>query len=364
MTPTKSTGHSVTITDIAKAAGVSKSTVSLVLKNSPLIKPDTAAKVWKASQQLGYVYNRSAANLRQKASNIVGMIVNDLTNPFFVELLVGVERVLLQSGYITLMAHTAENLATQEKVIASMREHNAAGLILCPAFDTPQELPELIASWGLPLVVVVRPLGEVNYDFVGSDNVTGMRLITQHLIDRGHRHIAFLGRLTGSAVSEQRKSGFVSAMQDNGLDVVDDWTIDTEVSRLGGQQGLSRLLEQSQRPTAVVCYNDLVAMGVLHELDSRGLRAGRDMAVTGFDDITAAAHTNPPLTTCAIGPEKLGEIASRTLLNRLQDPHAEVSNYYAQPTLIVRESSGPSILSANDANQPCHSDRSPDALAS
>lgn len=346
MSNSKTTGHSVTITDIAKAAGVSKSTVSLVLKNSPLIKPDTAAKVWKASQELGYVYNRSAANLRQKSSNVVGVIVNDLTNPFFVELLVGAERVLLQSGYITLMAHTTENLETQEKVLASMREQNAAGIILSPAFDTPADLPERIAAWGLPLVVAVRPLGEVGYDFVGNDNVGGMRMATQHLVDLGHRRIGFLGRLSGSVVSTQRQQGFLEAIHANGLEVVPQWIVDTPVSMQGAQQAAGHLLDLPQRPTALVCYNDLVAMGVLNELDRRGLRAGRDLAVIGFDNIAAAAHTSPPLSTCAVGPERLGEIASETLLKRLREPDAPTMRHYSEPRLVVRESSGQALAPA------------------
>lgn len=350
MNSNKAVSHAVTIMDIAKAAGVSKSTVSLVLKNSPLIKPDTAAKVWEAAQQLGYVYNRSAANLRKKASNIVGMIVNDLTNPFFVELLVGIERVLLQSGYITLMAHTAESLKTQDQVLSLMREHNAAGIILCPAFDTPPELPALIASWGLPLVVVVRPLGEVDYDFVGSANEEGMHKITQYLIDLGHRRIGFMGRQSGSEVSHQRRAGYLRALKENGLEIVDDWIVDTPVSQTGGQQGVNQLLEQPRYPTAIVCYNDLVAFGVLNGLDQRGLRAGKDIAVVGFDDVAAAAHTNPPLTTCAVSPEKLGEIASQTLLNRLREPDAPIARYYGDSTLVVRESSGPTLAPGDHAD--------------
>ena len=335
--------HSVTITDIAEAAGVSKSTVSLVLKHSPLIKPATAAKVWETAQRLGYVYNRSAANLRQKSSNVVGVIVNDLTNPFFVELLIGAERVLLQSGYITLMAHTAENQDVQEKVLASMREQNAAGILLCPAFDTPSDLPERIKGWGMPLVVLVRPLGELTYDFVGSDNLTGMRMATQHLIGLGHRRIGFVGRRSGSMVSEQRRNGYLSAMRDAGLTVREEWLADAPVSSQGGQEGLRQLLDQPDPVTAVVCYNDLVAMGALNELDQRGLRGGRDIAVVGFDDIAGAAHTLPPLTTLAIGPEQQGEMASRLLLKQLKAPGETPTHYFAEPRLVVRESSGVAV---------------------
>lgn len=334
------TSHGPTIHDIAKAAGVSKSTVSLVLTRSPLAKPSTAAKVLEVAKSLGYVYNRSAANLRQRNSNVVGVIVNDLVNPFFVELLIGAERVLQQSGYITLMAHTAESLATQEKVLASMREQNAAGVILSPAFDSPSDLPERIQEWGLPLVVAVRSLGDNSrYDFVGSDNVSGMRLATQHLIAQGHRRIAFIGRKAGSVVSEERRSGYTSALAESGITPRPEWLIDAPVSLSGGQTALDTLLALPDRPTAVVCYNDLVAMGVLNELGRKGLQAGRDLAVVGFDNIASAAHSNPPLTTMDVTPERQGEIASRVLLDRIGRPDDAPRRHLIAPQLIVRASS-------------------------
>lgn len=332
-----------TINDIAHEANVSKSTVSLVLKNSPLIKPETAAKVWQAAQALGYVYNRSAASLRQKTSNIVGLVIQDLKNPFFVELLVGAEKILLESGYITFMAHTSERQDIQDKVLMSMREHNAAGLILCPAFDTPNSLPETIKSWGIPLVVALRPLGGGNYDMVGCDNLAGMYAATRHLIELGHRHIAFLGRRRGSAVSEQRIQGYLNAMAEEGLPTNDDWIVDIPLNTSGGRQGLGLISSMSPQPTAVVCYNDSVAFGVLNELDHLGKRAGRDLAVVGFDDIAAAAHSSPPLTSVSLGPSQLGEIASRILLSRIRNEATPdvAKKYYATPKLVVRESSGP-----------------------
>lgn len=332
-----------TINDIARVAGVSKSTVSLVLKQSSLIKPDTAAKVWKAAREIGYVYNRSAASLRLKNSNIVGLVIQDLSNPFFVELLIGAERILLEAGFITLMAHTSERQDTQEIVLNSMREHNAAGIILCPAFNTPKTLPATIESWAIPLVVVMRPLGEGNYDMVGCDNILGMVSATQHLIDLGHRHIAFLGRKNGNVVSEERIQGYVNAMQAADLPINDDWIVDVPLSTMGGKQGVAMLSAMSTKPTAVVCYNDAVALGVLNELDSQGMRAGHDLAVVGFDDIAATAHSSPPLTTMSVGPSYLGEIASRILLGRINNSNAAISpkKYFEIPKLVVRESSLP-----------------------
>jgi LacI family transcriptional regulator len=330
-----------TIQDIAASAGVSKSTVSLVLQHSPKIKAETAEKVREAARHLGYVYNRGAANLRGGRSTTIGMVINDLTNPFFVELLVAIERVLAQSGYTTLMAHTAESTATQARVLQSMREQNVAGLIMSPALGTPEPLPQEIKSWGIPLVLVMRPMG-TDVDTVGVDNRVGFALATEHLIAQGHSRIAFAGNRAGYTVANQRRQGYVTAMAKHGLPVADEWIVDVELTPEGGRKAVQAIFAMRPRPSAVVCYNDQVAFGVLHELDRMGKRAGKALAVVGCDNVVAAEHTNPPLTTLSAGADKLGTIASETLLARL-DPAADDAKppvqYFAIPQLVVRESS-------------------------
>jgi LacI family transcriptional regulator len=330
-----------TIQDIAAAAGVSKSTVSLVLQESPRIKAETAEKVREAARALGYVYNRGAATLRGRRSTTIGMVINDLTNPFFVELLVAIERVLAQAGYTTLMAHTAESLETQTRVLRSMREQNVAGLIMSPALGTPDQLPAEIQSWGIPLVLVMRPMG-LDVDTVGVDNSYGFALATEHLIGEGHTRIAFAGYRKGYAVADQRRQGYLSAMAKHSLAVVDDWIIDVPLTPEGGRNAVRVIFEMKPRPTAVVCYNDQVAIGVLHELDRMGKRAGKALAVVGCDNVIAAEHTNPPLTTLFAGADKLGTIASETLLARLGETSEDEKprvQYFAVPELVVRESS-------------------------
>ena len=329
-----------TIEDIARTAGVSKSTVSLVLQGSPRIKPDTADKVRAAAQQLGYVYNQGAAMLRGRRSTTIGMVINDLTNPFFVELLVAIERVLMEAGYTTLMAHTAESAQTQTRVLQSMREQNVAGLIMSPALGTSGTLAGEIAAWGIPLVLVMRPM-DAEVDTVGVDNHHGFLLATEHLIAQGHTRIAFVGNRSGYTVATQRIGGYQAAMAKHGLPVSDAWLIDVELSPQGGRAAVRALFEMKPRPTAVVCYNDQVAIGVLHQLDTMGKRAGKALAVVGCDNIVAAEHTNPPLTTLSAGAEKLGTIASLTLLERLRNPTpaAPPVQHFEAPRLIVRESS-------------------------
>lgn len=333
-----------TITDIAGVADVSKSTVSLVLQGSPLIKAETAARVKQAADALGYVYNRGAADLRRQSSNVVGMIINDLTNPFFAELLVGMERKLMEAGYVSLMTHTGENLQTQARVLASLREYNAAGLMFCPAFGTPASVLEEIRAWRIPLLVVVRPVGDESYDFVGADNEAGTFLATEHLIQRGHRRIAFLGRKGVGEIYERRRQGFERAMRSYDVPVAAEYVIDVAPTREGGREGIRRALSLEAPPTAAVCYNDIVAFGALGELGERGIVAGDAFAVVGFDGVADAAHSNPPLTTIAVDPGHIGEIAAQTLLRRLREPDSPPLRHVAQPQLVVRQSSGTARL--------------------
>jgi LacI family transcriptional regulator len=342
---------SATIIDVAREAGVSKSTVSLVLQDSPLIRHETATRVREAAERLGYVYNRRAAELRSKSSNIIGIVINDLANPFFTELLVGMERRLVEAGYVCLIAHTDERLDIQDKVLASMREHHAAGLILCPVFDTPESVHETVRGWRIPLLVVIRPLGKGTYDFAGSDNKTGFRLATEHLISNGHQRIAFLGRVAAGPVYRQRRAGYERAMKSHQLPIDSEWIINIPPTRAGGREGIRQVLALPNHPTGAVCYNDVVAFGALNGLGEHGLIAGRDFSIVGFDGVAATEHSNPPLSTIDVEPGRLGEVAADILLRRIRDPEGPPVRHLAVPRLIVRQSSSGGPGPSNDAAQ-------------
>ena len=210
--------RAITILDVAAEADVSKSTVSLVLQGSDLIRKETAERVREAARKLGYVYNRRAGELRRKSSNTIGVVINDLMNPFFAEVLVGLERKLVDAGYIVFMAHTSESLERQQQVLTAMREQNAAGIALCPVLGTPASLAKAVKSWGIPLVVIIRTLGSGSYDFAGSDNERGVRLASQHLLMAGHRRLGFLGGHGGPALA-QRLDGYKAALSEAGIDL-------------------------------------------------------------------------------------------------------------------------------------------------
>jgi len=329
--------HHVTILHVAKEAKVSKSTVSLVLQGSDLIRDETAERVREAARKLGYVYNRRAAELRRQSSNTVGVVINDLMNPFFAEVLVGIERKLVDAGHIVLMAHTQEDLDRQRKVLLSMREQNAAGIVLCPALGTPRSLPKEVHGWGIPLVVMVRSLGPGSYDYAGSDNERGVFMATRHLIDAGHKRIGFLGGRSG-VVYDQRLRGYGKALADAGIAVDPGLVVASDPSRAGGREAMATMLQMRPRPTGAVCYNDITAFGALTAMGEQGLRAGSDFALMGFDNVLDAAHSNPPLSTVDIRPSELGEHAAAVLMARIADPAIKRQVYLAEPKLLLRQS--------------------------
>lgn len=332
-----SNNRQVTILDIAQEAGVSKSTVSLVLQGSDLIKAETADRVRGVAQRLGYVYNRQAAELRSGTSNRIGVVINDLMNPFFAEVLVGIERKLVDAGYVVFMAHTNENLARQQAVLTAMREQGAAGIAICPALGSDQSLVDTVQSWGIPLVVMIRSLDHGTYDFCGSDNAQGIRLATRHLLEKGHRRIGFVGGETG-VVMESRLEGYRGALREAGLEVDESLIFHSRPNREGGHAAMTALMEQTQGVTAAVSYNDLTAFGALSALGERGIRVGKDFALMGFDNVLAAAHANPPLSTVDVQPSGLGEHAAELLLQRIQDPTRAPQHYLGTPALVLRQS--------------------------
>jgi LacI family transcriptional regulator len=335
--PTPPPVRPITIHDVAAEAEVSKSTVSLVLQGSDLIRDETAERVRAAALKLGYVYNRRAAELRRKSSNTIGVVINDLMNPFFAEVLAGLERKLVDAGYIVLMAHTSEDLERQEKVLLAMREQHAAGIALCPALGTPASLTKTVKSWGIPLVVMVRTLGTGAYDFAGSDNAYGVQLATEHLLGAGHRRIGFLGGQSGP-VLDQRLQGYKAALSKARIPFDERLVVPANPTRAGGHESMKKLLELRPPVKAAVSYNDLAAFGALSALGERGLRAGKDFALMGFDNVLDAAHSNPPLSTIDIRPAELGEHAAAILLARIEDPTLAKRQYLATPQLVLRQS--------------------------
>ncbi|WP_343231910.1 LacI family DNA-binding transcriptional regulator [Tahibacter harae] len=329
----------ITLADVAAGCGVSRATVSLVLRRSPLVNAATRARVEAEFQRLGYVYNRSAASLRSRRSSSVALVINDLSNPFFAEFAAGVDEALAAAGYVTLLGSTGESAERQQAVLASLMEHDPAGVILSPAEGSDARRVCQAVGAHTPVLVFNRELAASGWDHLGLDNRDGARQATEHLLALGHTRIAFFGGHAGSSSCRQRREGYAAALAAAGLAVQPQWLVETAPTRLEAAGQAGALFARDPAPTAAVCYNDAVALGLMLGLLARGRRPGVDFAVTGFDDIPEAALSVPPLTTLAADPRARGRQAAALVLARLGQREAIAVQTIVPVQLRVRASS-------------------------
>jgi LacI family transcriptional regulator len=330
-----------TIVDVARRAGVSKSTVSLVLGGSALVAEATRERVSDAMSELGYIYHRGAATLRGAKSGVLGMVINDLSNPFYVELAIGIEQACQGGAFIPFLANTAENPVRQQQVIRSMREHGAAGLVLAPAIgSSPGELKALVA--GLPVVQVMRRLPGLKASLVAPENREGARKATAHLIANGHKRIAFVGGMTSLLVRDERLAGYRLALEEAGIPFDGLLVIETTTNTSGGGAASAQLLNLHEPATAALCFNDVVAIGLIRALTEAGVAVGREFAVIGFDDIEEAKHILPALSSVAVNGRNLGSRAAQLLMRQLASGDFEPEAVLCPTSLVIRASCGTS----------------------
>ena len=331
-------GKVATIVDVARAAEVSKSTVSLVLGGSPLVADETRERVHRAMSALGYVYNRGAANLRGAPSTSLGMIINDLSNPFFVELAVGIERSSQLGAFVPFLANTAENPIRQSQVIRSMREHGAAGFIISPAIGSSAQVINALTA-GLPVVSVIRRLPGLRASLVASQNREGARDAVRHLIGLGHKRIAFAGGMP-MVVRDERLAGYRDALDEAGLPYDERIVAASMPTASGGREICARIVGDARPPSAALCFNDAVAVGLMRGLADEGRVVGRDFGVVGFDDIPDARHMSPALTTVDVDARHLGERAAQLLLRQIASGDDTPETQLYGTRLVVRASCG------------------------
>lgn len=328
----------ITLQDVAKHAGVSRATASLVLRGSKHITEATREKVLASMQQLGYVYDRVAANLRSKVSTTVGLIIMELANPFYSELLVGIHQELDKFGQTVILGTTFDSQSIQERLLSTMLEHRVGGIILSAVPGSPSAPINRIEQLGIPVVLVGRRLPEANCDYVGVDNVLGGQIAVDYLVQKGHRRIALVGGFSQLSSWQGRKQGYDHALLQAGLTLDPALIIESPATRQGGIEAIEKLLLLPDRPTAIFCYNDTIAIGAMMKLKDAGINPGQDMAIVGFDDIPEAAIISPKLTTVSSFTRMMGAHAARLLYSRIEGSALEPTSVILKPQLIVRDS--------------------------
>lgn len=328
----------VTLLDVARRANVSRATASLVIRKSPLVGAETRSRVEEAMRELGYVYNMGAARLRAERSHTVGVIVPNLTNPFFAELLGGIEAVIDAAGMVVILANSGDAVDRQDMVMRRMREHGVDGVILCPAAGTQREFLTRLLEWDLPLVQALRHITE-EVDYAGVDYAGGMHQAVDYLASLGHEKIAFAVHGPIHSAYNERIEGFRDAMRARGLTAGSIVRVPYQTAEIPGSAQL--LFEQAEKPTAVICFNDVIALGLSAGLHDLGFKVGENFSLIGFDDVTDAETMRPRLTSVSTAPVAIGKNAAQLLIERLEEPARPPRRIVKQPKLHIRQSCVP-----------------------
>jgi len=329
-----------TITDVAREAGVSITTVSHVLNGTRSVAEPTKQRVLAAVERLNYEVNSLAQSLKSDRSQTIGLLVTDISNPFFTSLVRGVEDVANAAGYGVMLCNTDENAEKELTYLRMLRRKRVDAILMAPT-GIRQPVVDQLIGLGFPLVCFDRPPPGAPCDSVLVDNVDGARQAVSHLIELGHRRVGVITGLEGVGTTDERLEGYLQAMVAHGLSI-DQELIRVGNSRLdGGFREMLALLDLPIPPTAVFSTNNLMTLGALGALQSRQVDVPGDMAIVGFDDFEWAAVLRPRLTVVAQPTYEIGQTATRMLIDRIKGRGAPEPRKVVLPThLIVRESSG------------------------
>ncbi len=326
-----------TIRDVAAAAQVSTSTVSHVINNTRYVSPQIRERVLNAMLGLHYSPNRLARSLRNSRTLTLGVLLPNSANPYFAEILLGVEAACFDLGYNIIMGNANDNPARELSYLEVLLARQVDGILLISTGAFKESIA-LLSSHAVPLVVVDRSTDIPSVDEIFTENRRGGLVATRYLLSLGHRRI---GCITGPSFltpSAERVAGYYEAMAAAGIAVDSRWVVQGDFQHESGHAGCLQLLNLPQPPTAIFACNDLMAVGALCAVHEAGLRVPDDVSVIGYDDIPLASYTVPRLTTVAQPAREIGRIAVERLVARLQDEEVPATQERLPVSLVVRDS--------------------------
>jgi LacI family transcriptional regulator len=325
--------------DVAERAQVSKATVSHVINNTRFVEESTRERVNKAIKALGYRPSAVARGLATQQTNTIGILISEQSNVFFGEVIRGIEEVFLPENYGLMVCSTAEILEREAHYLDLLLSQRVDGIIAAATSQYWRAISEA-EKLHTPIVFVDRAFEELEGCFVGTKNKDGAYLGVRHLIENGHQKIGILSGFDRLSTMRERYNGYVQALDEEGIQVNQDWVIPSELSLAGGRESMRKLMLLSDRPTAVFSNNNLLTLGALLEIKEMCLRCPEDVAFVGFDDHPWAAVSEPPLTVVKQPAQKIGEIAARMLLSLIKEEPVEECQVILDCELVVRQSSG------------------------
>ncbi len=333
-----------TIHDVARRAGVSAGTVSNVLNRPSYVSADTRQRVLDAIEELGFTPNESSRQFPPGRGRTIGMVVADLGNPFFVDVALGAEAMAREAGAALVVCNSAEDASREEHNLDLLVQQRVQGVLITPVDEQNPRLGALLER-GVPVVFLDRVSPTRNCCSVGTNDVYGGLLAGRHLVEKGHERIAFVGDPSGVRQMSDRYEGFLESVGPGRSEVIiaSNWRLD--VGREAGKELAGRPAEE--RPTAVFCANDLLAIGLLQELTHHRIAVPDDVAIVGYDDLVWAGAAAVPLTSVRQPREQLGRAATRLVIAEIEQGRRHQHEHVTfQPELVVRASSDFTVRSA------------------
>lgn len=326
-----------TILDVARRAGVSKSLVSLVMRGSPNVSDEKRTAVLRAAEALGYRPNAAARSLASRRSHVIGVMLSDVLNPFFTELIGGIEEAAIAAEYRALFNTGSRNPELEAVAIDTFLELRTDGLILAGPVLDEDVIAE--AAREVPVVVMTRQIEVPGVDSVSNDDYRGAGMVVDHLVELRHRHIAHIDGGSGAG-ARRRRQGFLRRMRKHGLAETARVVAGTYTEE-GGAKGVLELLASGPPPTAIFASNDLAAVGALHALEDQGLAVPEDVSLVGYDNTTLAQLGHIALTTIHQPRREMGFQAVQLLIERLDGGRSEPRHILIEPSLMARRTTAP-----------------------
>ena len=327
------------IRDVAKRARVSTATVSRTVNQVMTVDAQLAKRVWKAIDELGYYPNRQARALVSGRSRVFGLIVSEITNPFFPEIVQTFETLAVEQHYEILLTCTIHDPKRMELAVRRMIESRVDGVAIL-TFGMEDNLLQHLQFRNLPLVFIDVGPKAPRISNIRVDYADGIRQAVQHLAALRHERIGFITGPLALRSALARKNGFVESMRDIGLSVRPDYIVEGDHRLTGGKAGLQKLAALRERPTALLCSNDMTAIGAMREAFELGIKIPEELSVIGFDDIRMAEFLTPPLTSVQMSQSELARLAFEALLKdvKRETPSLEGTEYFLKTRLIIRSS--------------------------